>query len=65
MSLYGEEIRIETVTGGFILSYPVKVKNAKGEDDTDTKREVYVSPRKLQQRLKEVIGDLSFVGQDE
>ena len=55
------QINIEVATGGFILTYPV----LDGEGNADNyKREVFVSPRKLNQKLKEVIDSLSLVSED-
>jgi len=59
-NLYGEQITIEVVQGGFILSYPTFVGD--GDDEhTETTREVFVSPRKLNQKLKDVIATVSLV----
>ena len=56
------EIYIEVVKGGFVLNYPV----LEAESDIQLRyvREVFVSPRKLHQRLKEVIDTLSLVSED-
>lgn len=59
---YGESITIEVVQGGFILTYPVV--DATTGDTTGGAREVFTSPRKLQQKLKEVIATLSTVAPD-
>ena len=72
-NLYGEQITIEVVTGGFILTYPVFVnelskfglETLKGGDETvQAAREVFVSPRKLNQKLKDVIASVSLVADD-
>lgn len=52
MNSYGEMISIEIVQGGFILTYPVPTGSA---------REVIATPRKLQQRIKELISSLGLV----
>jgi hypothetical protein len=63
-NLYGEQITIEVVAGGFILSYPTFVGD--GDDEhTEVAREVFVSPRKLNQKLKEVIESVSLVTDEE
>jgi len=49
-----DTIKIEFVSGGFILS--VKLKDS----DTESK-EVFVSPGKLNKRVKDLINDLSLV----
>jgi hypothetical protein len=57
---YGVSITIEVVNGGFILSYPKF--GAIGEQETvEIVREVVVSPRKLNQKLKEVIDSVGLV----
>lgn len=62
-NLYGVSITIEVVAGGFILSYPKFVVN--GEQETmEMAREVFVSPRKLNQKLKEVIDSVGLVKDD-
>lgn len=53
MDSYGESIVIEIVTGGFILSYPTQTGS--------TAREVIATPRKLQQRVKELVSSLGLV----
>jgi hypothetical protein len=62
-SHYGEHLNIEVVAGGFILSYPVIV-NAGGEESVQQAREVFVSPRKLIQKIKNVIGEIGLVADD-
>lgn len=63
--MYGNEtIQIEVVKGGFILTYPTQVKEGDSER-WETAREVFVSPRKLNQKLKEVIDTISLVGDTE
>jgi hypothetical protein len=62
-SLYGERIVIEVVAGGFILEYPVFSGDGKDEH-SDIAREVFVSPRKLNQKLKDVIATVSLVADD-
>jgi hypothetical protein len=74
-NLYGEQITIEVVGGGFILTYPVFTTEttpprfvADGESTTEVvvqAREVFVSPRKLNQKLKEVIASVSLVADEE
>lgn len=59
---YGEQISIEVVRGGFILTYPIL--DADGAQ-ISAAREVFVSPRKLNQKLKEVIDSLSLVADDD
>jgi hypothetical protein len=51
-----DQITIKVVTGGFILTYPT----FKGEV-VGICTEVIVSPRKLNQKLKEVIDSISLV----
>jgi hypothetical protein len=51
-----DQITIQVVTGGFILTYP-SFKDGVGSLST----EVIVSPRKLNQKLKEVIDSISLV----
>lgn len=63
-NLYGEQIVIEVVAGGFILSYPTFVGDGVAEH-TEVAREVFVSPRKLNQKLKEVIESVSLVADEE
>jgi hypothetical protein len=58
-----DNIVIEVVKGGFILTYPVTT-TVEGKEKTDYQREVFVSPRKLHQKLKEVIDSISLVGED-
>jgi hypothetical protein len=63
-NLYGEQIIIEVVAGGFILQYPVFVGDGDAEH-TETAREVFVSPRKLNQKLKDVISTVSLIAADD
>ena len=49
-------IHVDVVTGGFVISV---INGA-----TYTKREVVTSPRKLLQRIKELVSDLSDVADD-
>lgn len=58
---FGECITIEVVQGGFILTYPEISTAADGTEEVDPAREVFVSPRKLNQKLKEVIDKISLV----
>ena len=58
---YGDQITIEVVSGGFILAYPTLTAGT--EDKFSVTREVFSSQRKLNQRLKEVIGTLSLVSE--
>jgi len=60
-NLFGEHITIEVVQGGFILTYPVISASADGSDYTEQAREVFVSPRKLNQKIKEVIDAVGLV----
>lgn len=55
-----ESILIEVVKGGFILTYPVAVTN-NGVEEWREAREVFVSPRKLNQKIKEVIDSIGLV----
>jgi len=59
-NLYGERIVIEVVSGGFILEYPVFVGDG-DKEHSELAREVFVSPRKLNQKLKDVISTVSLV----
>ena len=65
MNKYGENIQIEIVSGGFILTYPSVSKDSEGNEFTDTAREVFASPRKLQNKIKELIGTLGLVAEAE
>ena len=56
---------VEIVAGGFILTYPVISKSPEGSEYQDTAREVFASPRKLQNKIKELISSLGLVAQDE
>ena len=56
---YGSSITIEIVTGGFILTYPKVSEN----DVVDLCREVFTSPRKLNQKVKEVIDAVGLVSE--
>lgn len=51
-----ESITVSIVKGGFILNYP----GANGSQST----EVFTSPRKLQQKMKELIEALSYVSEE-
>ena len=62
-NLYGERIVIEVVAGGFILEYPVFVGDG-SDERTEVAREVFVSPRKLNRKLKDVIASVSLVADD-
>lgn len=62
-NLYGEQIVIEVVAGGFILTYP-QVRQNGDKEYTDQAREVFVSPRKLNQKLKEVIESIGLVADE-
>ncbi len=70
-NLYGEQIIIEVVAGGFILTYPVFVSELEkfglevvNGEKVEMAREVFVSPRKLNQKLKEVIDNVSLVKEE-
>ena len=54
-------IQIEVLSGGFVLTYPTIADNGTVDGE---EREVFVSPRKLNQKLKDVIESLSLVGED-
>jgi hypothetical protein len=56
-------ISIEVVQGGFILTYPV-LEQEEGAEVMNMYREVFVSPRKLNQKIKEVIDGLSTVADE-
>lgn len=59
---YGQTLSIEVVTGGFILCYPVVVETLpSGEEVLEQAREVFVSPRKLNQKIKEVLDQIGLV----
>lgn len=60
MDKYGETLTVEIVAGGFILSFPI-IENGV---NTGTAREVFSSPRKLQNKIKELIGSLGLVTPD-
>lgn len=60
-NVFGESITIEVVAGGFILTYPVISTNDDGSEYSVLAREVFVSPRKLNQKLKEVIDSIGLV----
>lgn len=62
-STYGEQLTIEIVTGGFILTYPLVV-TVEGHETTEMTREVFSSPRKLQQKIKDVIAQMGTVAED-
>jgi hypothetical protein len=62
-STYGEQLTIEIVTGGFILTYPVVII-VEGNETTEISREVFSSPRKLQQKIKDVIAQMGTVAED-
>jgi hypothetical protein len=49
-------ITIEVAKGGFVLTYPIN-----SPENGKLEREVFVSPRKLNQKIKEVIDTLSLV----
>lgn len=61
---YGESITIEIVSGGFILSYPVKTDPASDSFD-GTQREVFTSPRKLNKKIQDVIKTLGLVADED
>ena len=60
---YGETITVEIVTGGFILTYPVKLDPASDSFDNN-QREVFSSPRKLNKKLQDVIKDIGLVADE-
>ena len=55
-------ITIEVIKGGFVLHYPTKA--ADGSDVWYQNREVFVSPRKLNQKIKEVIDAVGLVADE-
>lgn len=57
-------IQIEVAQGGFILSYPKLEVDDAGSETMNMYREVFVSPRKLNQKLKEVIDSISTVAEE-
>lgn len=57
------QITIEVVKGGFILTYPHQA--SKEGDDWTIEREVFVSSRKLNQKIKEVIDNVGLVQEQE
>ncbi len=57
LNMNGVEIVIEVLAGGFVLTYPVITG-----DDMTMNREVFPSPRKLQNKIKEVLAAVSLVG---
>lgn len=54
MSQFGDNIEIEIVRGGFVLSYPES-------ESVPRVREVFSSPRKLYARIKELVEKFSYV----
>jgi hypothetical protein len=54
-----QTVTVEVLKGGFVITYP-KLNDAGGVESLS--REVCVSPRKLNLRLKEIIETLSLVG---
>lgn len=54
-------IMIEVVKGGFMLHYP---ENSKSGSIVFSRREIFTSQRKLNQKLKEVLEDFSTVPAD-
>lgn len=50
-------VTIEFPKGGFILTYP----HIDADGSTKMQREVFISPRKLNQRIKEVSEQLGLV----
>jgi len=57
---FGETVTIEILAGGFILTYPCVDSNT---GDSQVCREVFTSPRKLNQKLKEVIDSVGLVSE--
>jgi hypothetical protein len=57
-------ISIEVATGGFVLTYPVTKTQPNGSELEMLEREVFISPRKLNQKLKDVIASLSLVPEE-
>ena len=63
---YEVNISIEVVKGGFVLSYPVHVPaNGDRPEYWLPQREVFTSPRKLIQKMKSVLDDVSLVPSDD
>lgn len=55
-------ITIEIIRGGYVLHFPEQLK---GEADNWTmQREIFVSPRKLHQKIKEVVDTVGLVRDD-
>lgn len=62
-NLYGESITIDIVGDGFILNYPVPTGDGDAEYMNQA-RQVFMSPRKLIQKIKEVIDTVSAVADE-
>jgi len=56
-----QAIVIEVIKGGFLLTYPTQGNTVDGVERWNVTREVFVSPRKLNQKIKEVIDNISLV----
>lgn len=56
-------IVIQVVQGGFILDY-TEITSAAGNEVHNQRREVFVSPRKLNQKVKDIIESLSLVSEE-
>ncbi len=54
-------ISIEIAKGGFILTYPSSIPTSQDDANVTVIREVFISQRKLNQKLKEVVEMLSMV----
>lgn len=65
MSMHNSNIQIEVVKGGFILTYPVQIKTEDGGELWDIEREVFVSPRKLNNKIKSVIDTIGLVSDND
>lgn len=54
---YGESFSVDIVAGGFIITYPVLDEDG---ECSQTIRQVITSPRKLQQKIKEIIDNIGL-----
>lgn len=64
MSNIRHPITIEVVTGGFVLTYPSPEQDPTTCVSYNVEREVFVSQRKLTQKLKDVLDTLSTTPDD-
>lgn len=58
------DITISVVKGGFILEHGSMITNKDQSESVQYIREVVVSPRKLLQKLKEIIEKVSLVADE-